>query len=179
MMPDDAQPVVETDDNAAEEQVLLDPAEPQVVQIDGDALWKLLERLVPDEGHNTLTDENGKEHTVPTRIAARKQIQVFREMRALMTDDIDEEQKQAVLDAFTGGGDILAGLSGVLDIIADEKVVQRLDRAFGYAFPELVKELDAAPTEVFGLEEIVEGLMPFFLKIVQKPMRAMQALGEA
>ena len=144
-----------------------------------DQMWALLNVMVPD-GQNEIVDCFGEVHVVPTVLPARRQIRVLQEMKKLWDYGIDEEKGAAIFADVSLSGDIAGMVGGLVEVASDENLLGYLDNAFVAAFPTLVTAVsteDATrPTDLFPIEEIVGGLLPFFVRMMKKAMSAMSSI---
>ena len=122
---------------------------------------------------------------VRSSVPARNQIRAMRELEKLMAFGASDEMQALAKQSGTG----VAGIVGFLVRAAiREDVLDALCAAFAEAYPHV---LDAARSDaksngvkaadklgvadLFGIEEVAAGLVPFLLKMIQ---RAAAALGQ-
>jgi len=129
----------------------------------------LLQKLVPSNDV-VVKDCWGKETRLPSALPARRQIKVFRIFK-------DISEMPAVLSVFDGEMSTDAG--SIIDIIiqmaSDEEVANRLGDAFSTAHPDVCGDKD--PLDVFPIEELLAGLIPFFIRFLHRGVGAMGAVG--
>jgi hypothetical protein len=76
-------------------------------------------------------------------------------------------------------GNIVGGVTSLIDTLSDERVFDCLDAAFRSAFPEVLPT-NVRPTDVFALEDVLRALAPFIVRMVRRvgeglrPAKAMQ-----
>jgi hypothetical protein len=142
-----------------------------------DSLRDLFATLVPPE-RLTLTDAYGNAYTARAVLPARAQIKVMQQLHALWERDVP---------AITGQD--AAGVAGLLvALAADAEVLDGLADAFEAAHPSVCAQArkaaeaeGARPADVahaadlFPVEELVAGLIPFFVRFAS---RAASLMGE-
>lgn len=142
-----------------------------------DGLQKILETLVPP-GSIEVEDINGKKHTLPSAVPARRQIALLRivqEMQAVAVSDAEVAALGKLL--ISGGGErgVPAALGALIVELADnEKFLALLGKAFETAHPSACRE--GNPLDLFGVEELVAGLVPLFVRILKRAGSALGAL---
>ena len=131
-------------------------------------LEDLLTKLVP-ESDVIIRDCWGNKISLPSALPARRQIKVFRIFQEIA-------DHPSVTKNFTGGVDMAAGdiVDLVMAIAGDEEVAELLGKAFALAHPDVLDGKD--PLDVLPVEEIVAGLVPFFVRFLQRGMGAMGSL---
>lgn len=162
--------------------------EPQVDPAKAAAqLRRLLETLVPPD-HVMVADAFGGIHQAPGLLPARAQIRVMRKVEALLEIDIDTN----ALTEIAGDGGVSAIAGTLIRLASREEVLDALADAFKAAHPGIVKaaaemaeasgaELDKNPhpADLFPIEELVAGLLPFFLRLAGKVVSLMATMTEA
>ena len=149
-------------------------------------LRSLLATLVPpDRVH--LVDAFGGSYTVPGILPARAQIVVMQKIEKLLEIDTDAN----ALAGFSSGG--MAAIGGaIIRLAAKPEVLLALALAFEAAHPVITKEArkrgvdkgalekggsyDAA--DLFPVEEMVAGLVPFFLRLASRMVDLLAAMGD-
>jgi hypothetical protein len=123
----------------------------------------------------TLTDAFGGRHDVRTMLPARAQIVAIQELERLAYLPVGADLRAAA--ANTSGG--VAGVVAVLVRAATRPdVLDALVRAFAVAHPRVVEAArrnaaeagepsphDLGPADLFAIEELVEALAPFLLRL--------------
>lgn len=139
----------------------------------------LLEVLEPHESIE-VADAFGGVHTLGALLPARRQVRVMRELEALANRSFDRDD----MPDFGAGAEGMIG--AIVILAADEDILDSLSRAFALAHPEVMtRAAEAAaaagvPAErcehaadLFPVEEIVSGLVPFFLRLAKRLLSAM------
>ncbi len=150
------------------EQVTVPAAAPEngVTSTPAVDFWQVLGALVPEGTTQTITDDEGTEYQIPLEIAGRRQIGVFRELRAIQKEvGVEVEQLRALVT----GGSVIQGIVGAVDLVGDDRIVTRINAAMRHAFGDNGKgrgALREALTEVealdlFSLQACVQALLPF------------------
>jgi hypothetical protein len=135
-------------------------------------LHDLFATLVPPE-EIEICDVFGGEYRVRAVLPARRQIVVMRQIEALLAVD-------ANVGALAGSG--VEGIAGALVALASNEVVlDGISSAFAAAHPAVVASARARaieagldrsdaehPADLFAIEELVGGLVPFFVRLVAK-----------
>lgn len=128
-----------------------------------------------------VTDRFGVTHNLTASISARQQIKILREFERVK--ELPVAGEVASLDS--AGGNIAGAL---VTLASDPDVLAGLARAFTIAHPLAVREAtDRAADEcefedaadLFGIEELVAGLVPLFGRLVHRSAGAIQALDGA
>lgn len=128
-----------------------------------------------------VTDRFGATHDLAVAISARQQIKILREFERVK--ELPVASEVSALD-FAGGN--VAG--ALVALASDPEVLASLARAFAIAHPVAVAEAteraghsleieDAA--DLFGIEELVAGLVPLFGRLVQRSASAIRVLDGA
>ena len=140
----------------------------------------LLDTLDPP---NTLevTDVFGEVHRLPSAVSARAQIAIFRK--------IEEVQSLPVAEGLSGdfaGGNVVGA---ILALSSDPKVLEALAECFSVAFPLAVARASKRATEeglsfedacdLFPIEEVIGSLVPLFVRLMRRGMKAAETLGAA
>ena len=140
-------------------------------------LRALFSTLVPPD-RITLTDALGNVHSVRAVLPARAQIMIMQRLQRLWEVDVPG------LTGMAGGA---AGIVGALvTLAADETILAGLCEAFNAAHPRVVQAAHAAavaedvqiPTphdaaDLFPVEELVAGLVPFFIRFAARAANLM------
>jgi hypothetical protein len=135
-------------------------------------LHDLFATLIPPE-EIEIADVFGGEYRVRAVLSARRQIVVMRKIEGLLSVDAD-------IGALTGSG--IDGIAGALVALASNEVVlDGISEAFEAAHPTVVASARARaieaglapseaehPADLFAIEELVGGLLPFFVRLVAK-----------
>lgn len=149
-----------------------DEEAPREGLIDGalfNSIEELLTKLVP-ENDVVVKDCWGKEIRLPSALPARRQIKVFRLFKELA-------DTPALKDAFQGGvDDIGAIVDVIISVASDEEVAAKLGEAFALAHPEALEGKD--PLDVLPVEEIMAGLIPFFVRFLHRSVGAMGMMSD-
>ena len=132
----------------------------------------LFATLVPTE-RLELQDALGNRYEARAVLPARAQIIVMQHLQRLW-----EMEDLPDLGAFTQGG--VAGIVGVLmQLAADEQVLNGLSEAFAAAHPAVLQQArdaytstggdkGAHPADLFPVEELIAGLIPFFVRFAAR-----------
>jgi len=139
-------------------------------------LQSLFATLVPPDKIE-IEDALGNKYNVRARLPARSQIVILGHIESLM--EVVVPQSVSESDAITR--DLATMLIG---LAKDEKVLDGLCEAFGYAHPNTVKAAHKAaaadakgggygidsdhPADLFGVEDIVAGLVPFLIRFASR-----------
>lgn len=140
-----------------------------------DTLRELFATLVPPD-RLTLTDAYGNAYTARAVLPARAQIKVMQQLHALWERDVPIA---AANDA--------AGVAGLLvNLAADPEVLDGLADAFQAAHPSVCAQARKAaeaegaqpadvahPADLFPVEELVAGLIPFFVRFASRAANLM------
>lgn len=133
------------------------------------SIEELLTKLVP-ENDVVVKDCWGKEIRLPSALPARRQIKVFRLFKELA-------DMPAVRSAIDGGFDDVGGIVDVIiSVASDEEVAEKLGEAFAIAHPDALDGKD--PLDVLPVEEIIAGLIPFFVRFLHRSVGAMGMMTE-
>jgi len=133
-----------------------------------------------------IMDAFGGEHTTRALLPARKQVRVMRELEALSGADVS-------MEAISNMGDGAEGIVAAIVAMAnDEAVLDSLSRAFALAHPKIVARARNAAiadgeseedtkhvADLFPVEEIVSGLVPFFLRLANRMMSLLGPVSKA
>lgn len=167
---------------------------PQPTSDPREDLRALLDRLVPAEGVE-VQDVTGGRHRLPAALPARRQIPVMRALEALrdLPSDVPGVEELATVMAQLVAGKVaptrlLPALVGaLLKLAGHELVLKALADAFALAHPEVARLATEAAqaahipvqdvADAFAVEEIVAGLLPFFLRLARRAMEAMETAG--
>jgi hypothetical protein len=137
-------------------------------------LRDLFATLVPPD-EIEIEDVYGGRYVERAVLPARRQIVVMRKIEALLALDGD-------VGAITLGGSGAEGIvNALVSLASNEKVLDGLSAAFEAAHPSVVasarerarstgvSEADSThPADLFAIEELVGGLLPFFVRLVAK-----------
>lgn len=141
---------------------------------------RMFEGLVPPDDV-LVTDAAGNQHRLRGSVAARAQIRIMREL-------------QSVTQAFYGLQGDRPLMAALIDLATDERVADALARAFEVAHPQQTHAAIAAvmgssepsdpgfipnALDAFGIEEIVAGLVPFFVRPVARARELMTSMTTA
>lgn len=145
-------------------------------------LRDLLATLVPPDDV-TIQDVEGNGYTARTAIPMRRQVQVLRELEALLGVSLGAGAATAMLAAMQAG-DVGGFLGQLVQLLGQDSVLDSLDRAFSAAYPRvlrkavahaaLVAEAEAEddpptrPTDLFSLEDLAAALVPFCIRLAAK-----------
>lgn len=129
-----------------------------------------------------VTDRFGATHNLTASISARQQIKILREFERVK--ELPVAGEVASLDS--AGGNIAGAL---VTLASDPDVLAGLARAFTIAHPRAYGEASAKAidlrqeyedaADLFGIEELVAGLVPLFGRLVHRSAGAIQALDGA
>lgn len=166
------------------------PASPEEQTAD---LKRLFERLVPPDGA-TIEDVNGNAYTLPSRLPARRQIRVIRvieRLREIATDATNDERIGDALSLVQGAegiGLVAALANAALVFASNEEIGELVAEAFDEAFPTVVslarqripaeyeeEREKSTALDLFAMEEIIAGLLPFSLRLLKRTSGAIQA----
>ena len=145
-----------------------------------ESLRNLFDTLVPPKTI-TLQDALGNEYTARGMLPARSQIIVMQHLQRLWEADA------SALEVESTGNGIADATAAVLKMAGDPVILDGVCAAFGAAHPKLVKDAAAAmvadglestddPAELFPLEELVAGLVPFFIRFAARAANLMNAV---
>lgn len=133
-----------------------------------DTIRSLFDQLVPPE-NVVVVDVFGGEHRLRP-FSARAQIVVMRKLEALLKTDVGADS--------VASGNIRTIVAGIVNAVSNEAAIAAIAEAFTAAHPAAVKGAmktaasheapanDAA--DLFGIEEMVAGLAPFFLGLLRR-----------
>lgn len=161
-------------------------------------LTRILDTLVPQKTVLVL-DSLGNEYKLPGSLPARRQIEVLRRLEALKNAAMEDPAVQALIGSFRKGKateevDGGEAMSSVIDTIVklanDPEVLDSLSNAFAFAHPGVVAKAKVAlaevegeagedPADLFPLEELVAGLVPFFVRLLKRGAEALGAFTQA
>jgi hypothetical protein len=132
---------------------------------------ELLNKLVP-KSDVVIKDCWGKEISLPSALPARRQIKVFRIFKEIAA----HESITGTLAA--SGATLDAGvlIDLVMQVASDDDVSELLGKAFSEAHPDVLDGKD--PLDVLPVEEILAGLIPFFVRFLQRGVTAMGSLSQ-
>lgn len=136
------------------------------------SLRDLFSTLVPPD-EIEIRDVFGGSYTVRAVLPARRQIVVMRKIESLLSVN-------AEVGALAGSG--IEGIAGALITLAsNEAVLDGISAAFESAHPSVVgsarslgresglsEEEISHPADLFSIEELVGGLVPFFVRLIAK-----------
>lgn len=140
-----------------------------------------------------VEDALGNVYDLPGALPARRQIVVLRKLEALkdLAGDRPEVQNAIALlrTVKATGGDgmqIMGAVGGALyQLAGDDAVLDILSQAFADAHPQAVaKAADAShaagegattPADLFPVEELIAGLLPFFFRLLKRAGGALAA----
>lgn len=139
-------------------------------------MQELFSTLVPPD-KIMIEDALGNQYHVKSRMPARSQIILMRHIGALM----DINVPASIVG--TGAGD-LAGM--LIGLAQNEQVLDGLCEAFSYAHPGAVAEAAAKakaiavesthPADLFSIEDIVAGLVPFLIRFAARAANLMSQM---
>lgn len=149
-------------------------------------LVDLLEVLVPTTTV-VVQDNAGNAFDLPASLSARRQILVMRRVKEIKDVVLDDDALGSLMAGAGGEEGGAALVSVVLDLATNDAVLDALAGAFEVAHPEVVaksREVQGGkPTDdaadLFPLEAIIEGLVPFFARLARKAATAMGAVSAA
>jgi hypothetical protein len=144
-------------------------------------LKDLFATLVPPETLE-LQDAFGNTHLTRSTLPARAQIKVMQQLEKLWKLELDG----AIGGDLTG----VAGVSNLLmSLASNEDVLDSLSKAFACAHPAAMKtakmsalDLNMLESEcshaadLFPVEEIIAGLLPFFMRLANRAMELMDKM---
>ena len=138
-----------------------------------DAILGVLDVLVPPPG-GEIEDVEGNRYQIPRSLSARSMVALLRD-----TDELVGNLR----DTIVGGGGAAGMLGRALALLGDDATVKWLDQAFASALPDVYEQAceklgPQAPTELFALEEIGAGLLPFFGRMIQRLLGSAQEMAE-
>ena len=147
-----------------------------------EALRSLFDTLVPPKTI-TLLDALGNEYTARGSLPARAQIIVMQHLQRLWEADATALQVES-----TGNG-VADAVSAVVAMAADPVTLDGICAAFAAAHPRLLKAASDAlvaegfdatddPAELFPLEELVAGLLPFFIRFAARAANLLEQVTE-
>lgn len=154
-----------------------------------DDLIALFDTLVPPDSEIVVEDIAGNRYTLPGAISARRQIRVLREMEKLKDAAIGGEEADKLAAMFdgklTGGALMREAFGGIVRLASQDAILSAIESAFGAAHPKIVKQAIEAvadddargAADVFAIEEMLGGLLPFFVRLLKRGARAMGSLG--
>lgn len=139
-----------------------------------EGLRRLFATLVPPD-EVEIEDAFGGRYTVRAVLPARRQIVVMRKIEGLLSID-------AEIGALATSGAGIEGIaSAIVSLASNEAVLDGVAAAFEAAHPTVVatarerareaglsEEEVAHPGDLFSIEELVGGLLPFFLRLAAK-----------
>ena len=142
-------------------------------------LKDLFSTLVPPETLE-IQDAFGNTHLTRASIPARAQIKVMQQLDAIWSADTSE------IEISSGAGGI-AGISRlVIQLCSNEVLFESICGAFAYAHPKAVRDAAVSalesgvpeadtkhPADLFPVEEIVAGLVPFFMRLASRAANLM------
>lgn len=145
------------------------------------AQFRALLDILDPPSEIVVTDRFGVTHELTASVSARQQIKILREFERVK--DLPVAGEISSLDGAEGN---IAG--ALVTLASDPEVLAGLARAFAIAHPIAVREAtvraadqcefeDAA--DLFGIEELVAGLIPLFGRLVHRSAGAIQALDGA
>lgn len=152
----------------------------QDLKANTDGLARLLDTLVVPETVE-IRDSAGRQYTLPTSLPARRQIKVMRtanEMRKVAVGDAEVAALGALFaraDTSSSTG-LMGSLGAIVMALADnEAFLTLVGRAFTEAHPDVAAQALLAGggghidvLDVFAVEELVAGLLPFSLRILRR-----------
>lgn len=155
-------------------------AEP--VQFDRDQFSQIIDVLLTPREDVVLTDVRGETYPLPGALSARCQFAVLREIGLLAQMPVGDgalsdrlggllsswgsTSDEDGLDPAETGADLLATAGGLLlELVNEDGVLDGLERAFLAAHPDL---LPLPPADLLPVEEIVGGLVPFFVRPIRR-----------
>lgn len=144
-------------------------------------LRDLLATLVPPETLE-LRDAFGNTHLTRSALPARSQIKVMQQLEKLW---------QLEMDGVSVGD--LTGVAGItqlfMGLASNEDVLDSLSKAFDCAHPAAIKTAKISALEqgvpesecsqaadLFPVEEIIAGLLPFFMRLANRAMELMDKM---
>lgn len=149
-------------------QKAITPEMPEGTEEAIDGMRSLMESLVPPDDV-TITDIFGTEYTVTTKISARSQIKIIRELESFADLDLGVESVQEL------------SLPTILFKVAgNEDLLEMVGRCMKIAFPLVVSNAESVATEkgipyeepsaidLFSVEEVVSAIVPLFLRVAKK-----------
>jgi hypothetical protein len=165
--------------NAAPTPTPEDVAIPDLPPVDegilGGALFgnieELLNKLVP-KSDVVIKDCWGNEISLPSALPARRQIKVFRIFKEIAAHESITGTMAATGATLDAG--VLIDL--VMQVASDDEVSELLGKAFAEAHPDALDGKD--PLDVLPVEEILAGLVPFFVRFLQRGVAAMGSLSQ-
>lgn len=139
-----------------------------------EGLRRLFSTLVPPD-EVEIEDAFGGRYTVRAVLPARRQIVVMRKIEGLLSVD-------AEIGALATAGAGVEGIaSAIVSLASNEVVLDGVAGAFEAAHPSVVEQARARardagvseeesthPADLFSIEELVGGLLPFFLRLAAK-----------
>lgn len=153
-------------------------------------LLALFDTLAPPDLDVKIRDVAGTEHTLPAALPARRQIEVLRAIEKMKDAVVNDAALVELADAFNGqitGKALMVAIGrGVVALCANDGILNGIEAAFTKAHPEVVKRalqnagLDPAThcaADVFAIEDLVAGLLPFFVRLMKRGATAISAMG--
>ena len=148
------------------------------------ALQEVFSTLVPPDRIH-LQDAFGNEYSVRAVLPARAQITIMQHLQRLWETEVDG------VAGLTSGG--AAGVAGaVVALAADPVILNGLCDAFKAAHPSIVRKAKAKaaeeyagdddvpdlddPANLFPVEELVAGLVPFFIRFAARAADLMRSM---
>jgi hypothetical protein len=131
-------------------------------------LGSLLDKLVPPD-ELKLRTVDGKEITLPGAIPARRQVQVFRQIKAIA--ELPQLASAITLVRGTGTSGLI---DAVVQLATDEQVAEMLGKAFTAAYGDVLDGRD--PLDVLPIEELAVALVPFSERFVRRLGQGVQVL---
>lgn len=160
------------------------------------AILDLFDVLIPPASV-TIRDALGHEYLLPGALPARRQVAVIRAVERLKDVATSQEGEAALAQLLdrsqsTGQdpGDLVLRLAAVITAFAaNPEVLAILDEVFEAAHPDVIKRARteainrgnydakvANATDLFAIEEIVAGFLPFLLRLAKRVGQALATL---
>lgn len=146
-------------------------------------LRSMFATLVPPQ-RVRVVDGFGGEHTLRGVLVAKAQVLVMQQLEALTDTRVPDVLSR---DALAGGIGSIVSL--LLKLAADPLVLQGLSNAFAVAHPGAVRVAlenarrdgvalsdSAGPSDLFPVEEIVAGLVPFGIRLAKRALDTLEAV---
>lgn len=169
---------------------MTEPVQPEPVAPGGGIdLAKILDTLVPPTSVE-VRDIGGNVYKLQAALPARRQIVVLRsveQLTRLAANDQDVARILSGMQSFgsgSGGETIAAIAAAAIALAANDQILVLLGEAFEAAHPETVKAAGKAlgaehAIDLFGVEEIVAGILPFFVMIAKRAGSAILTVSAA
>lgn len=141
-----------------------------------EGIKNLMETLVPPDDV-TITDIFGTEYQVSTKISARSQIKIIRELEKCSDIDLGVDSVQE-----------LSIPTLIFKVAGNEDLLNMVGHCMKIAYPIIVSNAEQIATEkgvsfeepsavdLFSVEEVVSAIIPLFLRVAKKTGSVIQIL---